>query len=222
MRLYSLPRERFAEAHLGANWMPTQSTDELLMLAEARAQALQNGQPMQLLFVGKDWERKGGPLAMEIAADLHGQGQPVHLHIVGCSPPVPKCNRSFITVHGVLDLGKPESRAQLEALFLASHFLLVPTQAECFGIVFAESQGFAVPPVSRRVHALPSIILDGFTGVLMPRKAEASAYAIRLRHFVTNPEQYVGIATGGRERFLDEFTWQHTAQVIANGIVETL
>jgi hypothetical protein len=32
----------------------------------------------------------------------------------------------------------------------------------------------------------------------------------------------VGIATGGRERFLDEFTWQHTAQVIANGIVETL
>ena len=222
MRLYKLPRERFAEAHLGANWTPRQSTEELVVLAKARARSLARNAPLQLLFLGKDWERKGGPLALEIAAELHGQGQPVRLHIVGSSPRVSVQERAFITVHGVLDLGKPESREQLEQLFLASHFLLVPTQAECFGIVFAEAQGFAVPPVSRNVHALPSIVVNGKTGLLLPRAAPASTYAAALRKFVTAPEQYVAMAASARGYFESELTWKHAADVIASGIEATL
>jgi glycosyltransferase involved in cell wall biosynthesis len=222
MRLYGLPRARFAEAHLGANWVPSQASEELVGHARARAESLAQGGPLQLLFLGKDWERKGGPLALETATVLHRQGQAVRFHIVGCTPAIPAEAAAFTTVHGVLDLGQTSSRAQLEQLFFASHFLLVPTQAECFGIAFAESQAFAVPPVSRAIHALPSIVVDGETGILLPHNALAAAYVERIRQIVTVPERYISMAANARARFLDCLTWEHAADVITHGIETTL
>ncbi len=64
--------------------------------------------------------------------------------------------------------------------FCGRIFLIVPTTAECFGIVFAEAQAFGLPPISRAVDALPSVILDGETGLLFEREAPASAYVERI------------------------------------------
>jgi glycosyltransferase involved in cell wall biosynthesis len=222
MKLYGLPRERFAETHLGANWTPPQSRESLLEMAAERAQSLTGGGTLELLFLGKDWERKGGPLALEAAELLHRQGQPVRLHIAGCRPPLPVGAEKYTAVHGVLDLGNAEHRAHLEQLFVACHFLLVPTLAECFGIVFAEAQAFAVPPVSRRVDALPSIIRNGETGLLLPLDAPAHLYAQALREFVTDPARYVRMATAARTRYESQFTWDHVAAVIEQRIRQDL
>jgi glycosyltransferase involved in cell wall biosynthesis len=222
MALYDLPRERFAETHLGANWVPSQGRDELLEMAAQRADSLTHGGTLELLFLGKDWERKGGPLALETAALLHAQGQPVRLHIAGCRPPLPAGADKYTSVHGVLDLGNAQHRAHLEQLFVACHFLLVPTQAECFGIVFAEAQAFAVPPVSRRIDALPSIVRDGETGLLFPPDAPSGLYAAALRQFVTNPERYIRMAAAARARYESELTWDHVAAVMQHRITDAL
>lgn len=222
MKLYDLPRERFAETHLGANWVPPYPRAELLVMAAQRAQSLAEGGTLELLFLGKDWERKGGPLALEAAELLHLQGQPVRLHIAGCRPPLPAGAEKFTAVHGVFDLGNAEHRAHLQQLFVACHFLLVPTLAECFGIVFAEAQAFAVPPVSRRVDALPSIIRNGETGLLLPPDAPSGLYAQALREFVTGPARYVRMATAAQTHFEAEFTWDHVAAVMQQRINEQL
>ena len=218
-RLYSLPAaaDTLHVTPLGANWIPTQSREEILRRMHARTAAAP-GARVDFLFVGRDWERKGGPLAVEIVGLLRAAGRNAHLHIVGCHPDLSPEAQAFTTTHGLLYQTDPVQSATLAELFLRSHFLLVPTLAECFGIVFAEAQAFAVPPISRAVHALPSVVLDGQTGLLFPPDAHAAAYLPRIQALLDDPAAYLALAAAARQRFQQELTWDATALHILNAI----
>jgi glycosyltransferase involved in cell wall biosynthesis len=218
-RLYGLTRD--AKLHvtpLGANWVPTEGREEIFARIEERAGRLEH--EIELLFVGRDWERKGGPLAVEVAARLRAQGRRVRLHLVGCRPELGDAvgPEGFVTVHGPLYQSDPDQRVQLAELFRRSHFLIVPTLAECFGIVFAEAQAFGLPPVSRAVDAVPSIIRDGDTGMLFGLDAGAEAYAERIGGLVARPEEYRAMARRAREWFEERLTWERTAEGIVAAI----
>jgi glycosyltransferase involved in cell wall biosynthesis len=218
-RLYGLDSD--AKLHvtpLGANWVPAEGREAIFARIEKRVARLAD--EIELLFVGRDWERKGGALAVEVAAKLRAQGRRVRLHVVGCRPKLGEAAgpQGFVTVHGPLYQSDPEQSARLAELFLRSHFLIVPTLAECFGIVFAEAQAFGLPPVSRAVDAVPSIIRDGETGVLFGLDAEAQAYAERIRELVARPEEYRAMARKAREWFEERLTWERTAEGIVAAI----
>lgn len=241
-KIYAIAPERISATPLGANWIPSLSTQALLQIAAVRAKSLADPQaPLQLLFVGKDWERKGGPLALEIATLLHQRGRAVHFHIVGPTPSIPAAAAPFTTLHGLLHLDNPAQRSRLQQLYLDSHFLLVPTQAECYGIVFAEAQAFAVPPISQNIDALPTIVLDPTapaaenvttighiakgeqaTGALLPPDAPARAYADRIQVLIADPAAYLAMATAARARYESLLTWDHTAAAIVRHIAATL
>jgi glycosyltransferase involved in cell wall biosynthesis len=214
--LYGVSPERLNVAPLGASWVPQMDDAELLQRVRSRDTAL-----LRLLFVGKDWERKGGPLALDIARELHAGGQPTRLDIVGASPVLPEDARNFSRVHGPLRRSQPEEAAKLRQLFLQAHFLVVPTDAECFGIVFAEAFAHALPAVSRNVHAVPSIIDDGVNGILEDRAANASAYARRIREVFVNPARYESMAAAGRAKYKCRFTWDACASTIVS-VLESL
>jgi glycosyltransferase involved in cell wall biosynthesis len=203
---------------LGANWTPRSSTTDLLAAIDARPD-----DRLELLYVGKDWERKGGPLAVQIATGLRDAGVAnVRLHVAGCTPAIPQDARGLVEVHGFLDAKKPDEAALLERLFLRSHFLVVPTRAECFGLVFAEAQAFGLPPVSRAVQALPSIVLDAKTGILERADAPASAYVGRILALIEDRNRYRLMARAARARFESDLSWDRFGQRVVETIETVL
>jgi glycosyltransferase involved in cell wall biosynthesis len=217
-RLYGVPRTKLHSIPLGAIWTPDISKAELLSAIDARPT-----DRLDLLYVGKDWERKGGPLAVEIARSLREKGVPnVTLHLVGCNPAISPADRNWIESHGFLNVQVPEQSARLKNLFLRSHFLVVPTQAECFGVVFAEAQAFGLPPVARAVHAVPSIVTDGVTGVLAAPDAGARFYTDRLLALIGDRQAYRDMARAARERFEAQLTWERFATTVIETIGRSL
>lgn len=200
---------------LGANWRPAMPREAVLARAAAR-----DRDEIRLLYLGVDWVRKGGPLAVEIACGLRDAGHKVRLDVVGCRPELPAHAADIVTVHGPLYRTDPAQAAVLEELFLRSHFLVVPTLAECYGIVFAEAHAFALPPVARDVDALPTIIVDGETGLLLDAAAPASAYVERILRLRNDPASYLRMATQARERFENLLNWDRTAEEIVRLIAE--
>jgi glycosyltransferase involved in cell wall biosynthesis len=220
MRLYAggeKLRERLHVTPLGSNLLPDRPREEVLQILAARKK-----DEIELLYVGKDWERKGGPLAVEVAALLHATGQKVRLHIVGCTPDLAPETTAFVTIHGLLQQNNPEQKSTLIRLFERSHFFLVPTTAECFGVVFAEAQAFALPPISRAVRALPSVIVDNKTGMLMDLAAPAGDYVERILALWQNPSAYREMALAGRDRFEQVLNWDETAAAIVKHIDNSL
>ena len=77
---------------LGAGLTSVPTRDQLVRWVKGRGRG-----PCRLLFVGIDWYRKGGDIAVAIAQRLASRGVPVELQVVGCDPAgaVPSFVRSF-------------------------------------------------------------------------------------------------------------------------------
>ena len=210
-------RERLYVTPLGANWRPEVSTANVLEAVRGRSR-----ERLDLLFVGRDWERKGGPLAVQVVERLRAAGANACLQLVGCRPELPAAltegDQPAVRVHGALYQDVPAERARLHELFLRSHLLLVPTKAECFGIAFAEAQAFGLPPVSRDIQALPSVVVDGETGLLMPPDAKADAYAERILGLTGDWPGYLAMAERGIERAAKVTSWDAMAKSIVRVI----
>jgi glycosyltransferase involved in cell wall biosynthesis len=117
-----------------------------------------------LLFVGVDWYRKGGDIAVEIARDLNQRGLKTQLTIVGCTPAdeLP----AFVSTKGFLSKTNQAKRARLDQLFAESHFVILPTRADCVPVVIAEANSFGVPVVASNVGGIPTVVDHGVNGAM--------------------------------------------------------
>lgn len=116
--------------------------------------------PLRLLFCGVDWRRKGGPVALGAVRALRERGVPAELLILGCAPPAGEALPPGVEVIPFLDKAVPAERVRFRRAFAEADVLLLPTEAECFGIVMCEaaaSKPCAAPPAttSRRASTGP-------------------------------------------------------------------
>lgn len=214
--LYDIPPHKIKVHPMGANYVPEESALEIRKRIASRAM-----DQLDLLFVGKDWLRKGGPLAVEIAQRLYHSGRiKVCLHIVGCSPCLDPKTMDIVKIHGLLRMSIPQERERLNTLFYQSHFLLVPTRAECFGLVFAEAQAFGLPPISHSVHAVPEVVLDGRTGILEDPGTSAKQFVKRILDVISSSERYQQMAHGARSHYEERLNWDAFARALVESILE--
>jgi glycosyltransferase involved in cell wall biosynthesis len=166
----------------------------------------------QILFVGRDWERKGGPELIAALALVRKQHPEATLVVAGCSP--------RLETDGVRVLGDVPVETVAE-LFAESSLFCMPTRVEPFGLVFVESLTFGVPVVSTNIGALPDIVQDGETGFLVPPD-DTPALAAAIVKLLDDPEEARRFGVIGRQRMLDRFTWPHVADSMAAQIRDAL
>jgi len=201
-KLYGLDPARFGAVAFGANWFPSLSESALRDVITQRGKGT-----IRLLFVGRDWERKGGPDALCVARAMRAQGCAVVLDIVGCSPVIAPDDQSLVRVHGLLYRNQPEQKKTLEDLYLHSDFLITFTRAECFGISFAEAQAFGLPPIAYRIQAIPEVVIDGESGLLFDDATDHQFMAQQITGLYTDRIRYESMAMAARARFLSILNW---------------
>jgi glycosyltransferase involved in cell wall biosynthesis len=160
----------------------------------------------RLLFVGTNWERKGGEIAFETLLEMERLGVPVELTIVGCRPPE-RFRHPKLRIIPFLNKNNPEERAQLEELYVKSHFFLLPTRAECFSIALCEATAYGLPILSTNTGGLPELVWEGQNGFLLPPEARGDQYAAKLREIYNNPHKYQEMRASSREQFETRLNW---------------
>jgi glycosyltransferase involved in cell wall biosynthesis len=201
---YGVPARKVRVIEFGAN-----AESPFRNGPEASQCALSRGwHTLKFAFIGVDWQRKGGPLAAEIVGCLNDNGVRSELAVVGCQPPAEVSALPFVRVLGFLSKKDPAGRARLHDVLRESHFLLMPTLAECFGLVFAEAAAFAVPSISRAVGGVTTAIQHGTTGVLLGADAGADAYCSVIRDLVEAPGRYHAMCAAAFQDFQRRLNWQ--------------
>ena len=133
----------------------------------------------RLLFVGMNWERKGGDIVVEVARRLNAAGLPTELVLVSAGlpdKPWPEFVRAFRYV----------DRAVLNQLCKTSHFMFVPTRAEALGLVFVEANAFALPSIASDVDGVPEVIRSGVNGATFPVSADPDQYCTYIKDVFAN------------------------------------
>jgi glycosyltransferase involved in cell wall biosynthesis len=214
-RTYGVNPDKLRLVPLAANLDPMFSHSEAERLVDARAT-----EKVELLFLGVDWLRKGGDLALEVASLLNFRGLPARLTVAGVDPPQPI--PSFVDAHGFLNKSDAAQHDRLRQLITRSHFLIVPSLAESFGCVFAEANAFAVPSVSRRVGGIDSVLHAGVNGQLFAPADPASKYADYIECVIRTPGRYRELALAAFADFNARLTWGHSAAKLLAFIEEGL
>jgi glycosyltransferase involved in cell wall biosynthesis len=166
---YDADPARVAVVPFGANmdWNPP--PEELPAIIAARDSA-----NMRLLFVGVDWHRKGGDVALAVAEALIRRGMAVELHVVGATPPAAP---DWVHRHGLVSKGEAAGRRLLDQLYRDCHYLLLPSRADCSPIVLNEAGAYGLPAVTSDVGGILTIMRDDVNGRAFPPEAAPDDYA---------------------------------------------
>lgn len=124
---------------------------------------------LDLLFLGVDWNRKGGDIALEATKYLNDNGVPATLHIVGIRDlDTEIASLPFVKNYGFLNKNNKDDYNLLTSIIQKSHCLLLPTKAECAGIVFCESSANGLPIFTYNTGGVPNYVENGKNGYMLP------------------------------------------------------
>ena len=166
------------------------------------------------LFIGKDWDRKGGPLALAITKKINERGIKATLHIIGCNPFIPDENKHQVQIHGYLSPSDHEDRIKIVNAFTHADLFLVPSNAECFGLVFAEAQSYGLPCISLDSHGIPGVVEHKKTGLLYESSTTVTFIAEEIIELLKNRTDYINMATAARMKFNNELNWDQFGRKI--------
>ncbi len=172
----------------------------------------------KILFCGVEWGRKGGQIALDTVRELTQRGLNVELNIVGCNPPF-EVNDKNVNLVGFLNKNIELESAKLEELYKTSDLLLLPTLAECAGIVFAEAASRGLPSVSFKTGGVENYVLDGKSGYTVPLGSDYNVFADIIENLYSNPDEFVKLGASARYCYDNILNWNHW-RVEANHLLE--
>lgn len=160
----------------------------------------------KLLFIGKDWKRKGGDIVLAAFQKLRESHLDVSLSIVGCNPFDEKVPEG-IEVYENLSKDNSDQLDTFNRLFSEASFFVLPTRAEAYGLVFAEAAAFGVPSLTSDTGGIPSVVEHGKSGILLPLGASGEEYAEKIVELWLDKDKLSAMSEFARKKYRDELNW---------------
>ena len=171
--------------------------------------------PVQLLFNGRNWERKGGDIALATLDTLAARGVSAHLTIIGCSPDVVQ-GRADVTVHSYLDKTNPDDLATLNACYEHAHIFILPTRGDCTPMVVAEANAWGCPVLITRTGGVPSLMNEGHNGMMIDYEASSGNWADAVQALISDPNRYKLLVRSSMKHCYENLTWSAWADNIVH------
>ena len=162
----------------------------------------------RILFIGSEFERKGGSILLAAFEVLHQWMPDAELHIVG--PKTMAQVQSNVVFHGHLSKRIPEQNALLERLFRDSSLFVLPSLYEPFGIAPLEAMLYGMPCIVTNAWALGEMVSQGVTGALV-EKGSIEDLAHKMRDLLLDPDQLRVMGQNGRAKVLANHMWSNVA-----------
>jgi len=198
---YGIPQDRVARVYAGSN----------ARVSAEKTVNMDYAQP-EILFVGLDWKRKGGPDLVEAYKRVRETCPEARLTIVGASPElqIPNCE--------VIGKVSPD---ELDSYYQRASIFCLPTYLEPFGIVFIEAMTAHLPIVATRVGAIPDFVEEGKNGFLV-EPGDVPAIADALLQLLKNPQLCQSFGKSSFQLTQDRYSWDAVGGKFQQHIVKTL
>ncbi|WP_424348213.1 glycosyltransferase family 4 protein [Kocuria sp. CH-021] len=190
----------------GANLLDDDPTTIRTFCDSVRGDDHDERRPLTLLFVGVDWARKGGDIAVECCRALNDHGIASRLHVVGTEVPLHHRDDNLVT-HGFLDKNDPVDVKCLNELMATAHLLILPTQAECTGIVFCEASAYGLPSFTIDTGGISDYVRNGVNGYRLPPGSTGVDFARKISEVISSNE--LGqLSEGAFETYASRLNWR--------------
>ena len=171
--------------------------------------------PVKLLFVGRDWYRKGGDIALATLDVLTTRGVSAYLTIIGCNPEVVQ-GRTDVRVYPYLDKTNPADLEKINDCYKNSHLFILPTRGDCTPMVVAEANSWGCPVLITRTGGIPSLMNEGRNGIMIDRNASAEKWADTVQDLISNSGNYNMLVQSSMQHCYENLTWSAWADNVVH------
>lgn len=158
----------------------------------------------RILFVGKDFKRKGGEDLLKAFQIVRKEIRDAELTIIGpelVSPP------EGVRCLGFISKSNDEGLLKLLNEYQRASVFVLPSLYEPFGISFVEAMAHRLPCIGTNICAMPEIIIHGKTGyVVPPRNPEALAKSLLM--LLKEPARCQDFGDKGYLHYRENYTWE--------------
>ena len=156
----------------------------------------------RILFVGGDFERKGGDLLLDVfRRRLRGRAELILVTRGNVA------NEPGVQVHRNMQVNSPE----LRELYRTSDLFALPTRADCFSLVCMEALAAGLPTISTRVGGIPDLISEGETGHLL-KSGDSDGLGDALESLVMDPARRSAMSEKSRAAAVRLFSAHENAR----------
>lgn len=210
---YDVNPQKVKVVPFGANIVCDRTLEDIIELTHKKS-----FDKCKLLFVGVDWIRKGGNIAVKVADLLNKRGLSTDLHILGCTPK--EDMPSFVKIHGFISKENQGGKRLIEKLYKESHFLIVPSRAESYGLVFAEASSFGLPSLGTKTGGIPTVIQSGKNGETFQLDDEGEAYVNYIEDLMSTKEKYYNLALSSYREYSERLNWDVSGKKVQSLITK--
>lgn len=219
LRHYEVEESKVKVVPFGAN-LPGKLPDKykIKSIVEHRSK-----KECRLLFIGRDWIEKGGSFAVDTLRALESKGLNAHLTVVGCTIPdgISEQLNGRITNIPAVHKDNEQGAEELQNLLENSHFLLLPTQGECFGMVISEANAYGLPALAHATGGVPSVIAQGKNGFCFSKPQSADDYAGCAAKYFNDLEAYKSLCFSAHKESTERLNWPTSINKIRK-LIESL
>ena len=163
--------------------------------------------PLRILLVGRVFQRKGIDIALDVVRLLNESGVSADLIICGL-PQTEWQSIDQVTFVGPYKKSDPDQLRLYMDLYRWAHLLIHPARFEAAGIVPAEAAAYGTPTITNNTGGLGTSVLDGVSGIVLPKGSPPEAYVQAIIDLVNDPERYQRLCQTTRERYEKELNWE--------------
>ncbi len=166
-----------------------------------------------ILFLGFDWERKGGPDLVEAFSMVRMRHHEVMLWIAG--PPLMSGLPDGVKQFGMVSLERAEE------LFAKATVFCLPSLREPSAVVLSEALSHGLPIVATDDGGTPDRVIHGETGYLVP-PGDRQRLAEALDAVLSDPARASQMGEAGRRLYEQDFSWDAVGKKIACAVKSRL
>jgi glycosyltransferase involved in cell wall biosynthesis len=161
----------------------------------------------KLLFLAAAWERKGGDLVLKVAKQLAERGVNVQLAIIGCRPPDDELIPEYVSVTPYIHRSVGDGEERLSNAIAGSHFLIMPTRADCSPTAFPDANSFGVPCLTTDIGGIKTIIRDDVNGKTFSIDAEPDVWCDYIESVFADRPRYEKLARSSFGEYESRLNW---------------
>ena len=168
----------------------------------------------KILFIGRNFKRKGGYLVYKAFTILKKSLPECELHIAG-----PTSNPINNPISGYYFHGDCTTE-RLSILFNKCDIFCMPSYFEAYGLVFIEALTYGLPCIGRNAYEMPYFIKNDVTGYLIENDDEIHL-AKKMNELLKNKE-IIQHVRSNKEYYIQEYSWDTVAKRINNIITSNI
>ena len=173
---------------------------------------------LNLVLVGKKYERKGVDIAIQATKKLNNIGINTNLRIVGQKGP----SNESVKFMGLYSKKDPSELLSYVENYRWAHIHIFPSRFDPAGIVPAEAAQFGVPTITNASGGLATTVRDNVSGIVLEKDSPVEKYVEVIESLWQNPKRYDQLCRSTYKLYQSELNWDSFGKYINQVIEKTV